>query len=574
MSRAAFLASILGMAIVACSPSPNRSNPTSAEPTAATQPARTFVTAVATEPKTLGARIIGQPAVALALTRRIVNADLALVDTQSNFHPYLAEALPRLNTDSWKVFPDGKMETTYRLKPNLVWHDGTLLTADAFVFSWEIYSTPDFGQASSMPIKVIADVTAPDSQTVLIRWTQPYAAAGALQSLGTSGPFGLPALGRHILSPSLESGPQALINHPYWTTSYVGLGPYKLDRWEPGAFMEASAFDRHALGPPKIQRITIRFLPDANQALASMLAGEVQMATDRAIGIPQITSFTQQRPPGPAIVIHNLNPWLAGHFQGRRSFVSPVALYDVRVRQALAHAVDRAAINDALFEGLLPIADSLFPPTSDLGRAADAAVTKYPFDRGRSAQFMADAGFIKSADGFFASPSGEKFSAEIRTDTPSFVDIQTAMAGGWRQAGFGFTELVVPAAQSQDPQVKATYPGILLSSNSSGEIGLNSIGTANIPIAENQWRGAAWDGYSSPAIDRLIAAFSEALEPVQRNKAAADFARQYSADVPAISLFFPVTQWVFTDEMKGIRAGQSENNVAWNIHEWDFANTA
>src|SRR5205085_2800972 len=174
--------------------------------------------------------------------------------------------LPQLNTDSWKVFPDGTMETTYRLRPNLVWHDGAPLTADDWVFSRQVYNNPEVGQASSVPFKAIANVEASDERTILIHWNQPYAAAGALQSLGQSGPIGLPPLPRHLLSAALESGAQALINSPYWTMEYVGLGPYKLDRWESGAFMEVSAFDRHALGAPKIQRIKVQFMSDPNAA--------------------------------------------------------------------------------------------------------------------------------------------------------------------------------------------------------------------------------------------------------------------------------------------------------------------
>ena len=54
------------------------------------------------------------------IQKRIFNADLALIDDEGNPRPYLAESLPRLNTDTWRVFPDGRMETTYRLKACLL----------------------------------------------------------------------------------------------------------------------------------------------------------------------------------------------------------------------------------------------------------------------------------------------------------------------------------------------------------------------------------------------------------------------------------------------------------------------
>lgn len=568
MRRAVFFSLVLVWLVAACAPAPGPSSPASQAQSA--QPAHTLVVAVEDEPKTLAARLIGQVGRSLHF-RRMFNADLALLDDQSNPLPYLAEALPQLNTDSWRVFPNGTMETTYRLKANLVWHDGTPLTADDFVFSWKVFATPELGQAGSQPFRAIANVEATDNRTVLIHWSQPYAAAGALQSLGFSQTIGLPPLPRSILGPTFESGStQALINHPHWTTEYVGLGPYRLDRWEPGAFIEASAFDRHVLGVPRIQRIQLLFRPDANAALASMLSGEVQFAAN--LPLAQATTLLRQWPAGSGSMVPYFNTLNAAHFQGRPDFVSPAALRDPRVRQALVHAVDRPGLNEALYEGQLLIADSLFAPTSELGQAANQAATKYPFDLGRSSQLMREAGFSKppGAD-FYVGPSGQRFSPELRAGEGAENEaLMSAMASGWRQAGFDFTESVLPRAQSQDVQAKSSYPGLLLSQTAGGEGGINGMGTAQIPGPENGWRGSAWDGYLNPEMDRLIAAFGVALEPAERTRAAIDIVKLYTGDLPAIPLFFPVSPHVFTSDLSGPKLRPASSNPTWNIHEWEL----
>src|ERR1051325_8193980 len=87
------------------------------------------------------ARTTANPATA----KRPFNASLIITDSNGNSRPYLAEAQPQLNTDAWQVFPDGHMQTTYPLRRNLTWHDGEPLTADDFVFSWQVYSTPSLG---------------------------------------------------------------------------------------------------------------------------------------------------------------------------------------------------------------------------------------------------------------------------------------------------------------------------------------------------------------------------------------------------------------------------------------------
>src|SRR5438309_4293265 len=226
MNRRILLPLILGWLTAACATAPSGGGGEAASQTEPPKPARQLVTAIRVEPKTIAARGLGQnTGVALYLPKRMFNGDLAVLDDQGNPQAYLAEALPQLDSDTWKVSPDGTMETTYRLKANLVWHDGNALTADDFVFSWQVYARPDLGTGASPPINLIQDVVAPDARTILIHWKQPYASAGALQSVGT-GANGLPPLPRSILGAAFESGsPDALLNPPYWTTGFVGLGP-------------------------------------------------------------------------------------------------------------------------------------------------------------------------------------------------------------------------------------------------------------------------------------------------------------------------------------------------------------
>src|SRR5262249_39697548 len=149
----------------------------------------------------------------------------------------------QLNTDSWRVFPDGRMQTTYRLKPNLTFHDGAPLSAEDFAFAFRVYATEELGQAQSIPNTHMEDVQAPDAGTVVITWKRLYPGASAIgSSYGGTGRI-FQALPRHILEQSFSQGqPEAFMSHPFWAGDYVGLGPFRLDRWEPGAFIEGSAF--------------------------------------------------------------------------------------------------------------------------------------------------------------------------------------------------------------------------------------------------------------------------------------------------------------------------------------------
>src|SRR5205823_14695881 len=101
----------------------------------AVQPERqskALVMAVRYEPASLASKPLRESGSGVSSTTRLFNAELDLEDGHGTVRPYLAEALPELNSDTWRVLPDGRMETAYKLKPDLTWHDGTPLSAEDF----------------------------------------------------------------------------------------------------------------------------------------------------------------------------------------------------------------------------------------------------------------------------------------------------------------------------------------------------------------------------------------------------------------------------------------------------------
>src|SRR6266511_1658442 len=178
----------------ACAPGTAPATSSPGQPQTASAPSRALVAAVRVEPGSLATRALRTTGVALFLSKRLFNAELGILDGEGVPRPYLAEALPELNTDNWQVFPDGRMETRYTLKPNLTWHDGQPLSSQDFVFAWQVYSTPGITPVT-VPFNVIEDVSAPDDRTIVVRWKQPYPDAASLTE--RDGEF--PALPRHVL---------------------------------------------------------------------------------------------------------------------------------------------------------------------------------------------------------------------------------------------------------------------------------------------------------------------------------------------------------------------------------------
>src|SRR5438552_4786449 len=181
--------------ISSCVPAGPAGSGSPANPGSAPGRERILTASIAIEPTYIAAQAPLPPGGASDFYQRMFNAFLDLFDDQGRPLPYLAEALPALNTDSWVVFPDGRMETRYHLKPNLVWHDGKPLTADDFVFAFQA-TTPAAGfRTAQLPYILMDDVLAADDRSLVIRWKSLYPEASVLL-LGDV-KFGLVPLPRH-----------------------------------------------------------------------------------------------------------------------------------------------------------------------------------------------------------------------------------------------------------------------------------------------------------------------------------------------------------------------------------------
>src|SRR5438552_548587 len=116
------LAIVVAIGAAACSPAQVPGGNQSAPAQPAPQTTLRMVTRF--EPKTMASKLPNLAGTSEFAVRPF-NAGLAVVTGTLVPHPVLTEQLPQLNTDSWRVFPDGKMQVTYKLRAGLTWHDGT-----------------------------------------------------------------------------------------------------------------------------------------------------------------------------------------------------------------------------------------------------------------------------------------------------------------------------------------------------------------------------------------------------------------------------------------------------------------
>lgn len=467
----------------------------------------------------------------------LFNAGLAQVDNNGLPHPYLAETLPQLNTDTWRVSADGRMETVYRLKPGLTWHDGTPMSAQDFAFALRVYSIPELGASNPSPQNVIDDVAATDDRTVLVRWQKPFAEAGSLIETQFQ------ALPRHILEEPLQQlAPDAFAAHPFWTGAYVGLGAYRVEKWDPGVGLEASAFAGYVFGKPNIGRIRVVYIADSNTVLANLLAGGLDIAMANSLIFDQGLMLQREWDArGSAGIVHFYpstgTTSRTTEFQLDPARVAPTfkGTLDVRVRRAMAHAIDKQGINDAVFESQGWMADTRILPGDAIFPHVDQAVSKYPFDLRQSAQLMSAVGFTRGTDGIYLSPDGLRFAGEDWiTASAQSERTQAVMIATWKQAGFEIGSKELSTVEQRDARLRSERPGTYTGDGG----GLDTLGTDAIPRPENRFTGSNRGSYASPEYDRLLGLWRGELDRDQRNQHLVQMARLSSQDLPSIPLHY------------------------------------
>jgi peptide/nickel transport system substrate-binding protein len=565
------LATVIALVLAACTPagSPSPRAPDGAQRPGGSASQRILVVAIRGELPSLAARPLVQFSGALNPPLFLFNAMLDYSDERDVPHPMLAEALPQLNTDTWRVFPDGRMETSYQLKPNLTWHDGQPLTADDFVFAWRVYATPQFGAASSPPVGLMEEVSAPDSGTLVIRWRQPYPDAAALSD-GTN--VGFQALPRHILQEPFQSlDPQAFTALPYWTSDYVGLGPYRVEHVEPGAYIAGRAFDGYVLGRPRIDRIEVRIIPDPQTAVANLLAGEAHFVSDFILSVTEGLTLEQEFPQrGGGTVLYSPVSLRSGVVQARPDAVETPALLDARVRRAVAAGLDSISAVEVLTAGKSLPTNTLTSPRVPYYAEIERVIQKYQYDPRRVQQLLEEAGYARGTDGFFVGRDGVnvRFSVASSAGTKNELEAATYV-DSLRRAGFEANQRILPAAQIADPETRALLPGLQIRGGGNRHVIYTS---EQIPRAENRWRGDNRGGWSNVAYDRVFEAYSTALVEPERIRYLAQLEQILTEEVPVIPLFYSAETNAHVGALQGPVARQTPNSSGTflYVHRWEW----
>jgi peptide/nickel transport system substrate-binding protein len=264
---------------------------------------------------------------------------------------------------------------TFTLRDGIKFHDGRTLTSADVKYTLDLVLASSFAKSASFfegsgdtKRSYVSSVEAPDSKTVVITLNKPW--VGLLSNLV----------------------PIAIIPKDSYETQKekpVGTGPFKFLRYDNAQqVVDVEAFPEYWDGPAKIPMIRVRVISDMNAMQSELSAGRVDIA-------PMPTSLSPD-----AVKLLEKNPLLqVNAFSGSNVVLltvntSSAPLDNIKVRQAIAHAIDREDLIKNLLLGYGKIAHSIIPEES----WAYTPGQKYSFEPATAKRLLDEAGF-KDPDG-------------------------------------------------------------------------------------------------------------------------------------------------------------------------------
>ena len=290
---------------------------------------------------------------------------LLTLDTKMQVQPSLAT--------SYEVMSPTRVR--FKLRPNVKFHDGTPLNAAAVKFTYDraLKGTPPARWASLAGSLDGAEVV--DNLTVDIVTREPYGPVLRTLAMYCMGIVSPTAVGK--LGADFSRAP-------------VGTGPFKFVEWKTNTHVIIERFPDYWGDKALLDRVIFKVVPEEGARMIALQTGDADMvlfpSPAQLPALRKDAKFTVHETTGIRVV-----------FAGFHAGMPP--LDDVRVRQALLHAVDRKAIVDNIMEGSAGPAMGVLAP--GVFGYKDMQLDKlYPFDRAKAKALLAQAGFTPGSDGY------------------------------------------------------------------------------------------------------------------------------------------------------------------------------
>jgi peptide/nickel transport system substrate-binding protein len=461
--------------------------------------------------------------------------------------PILAARVPTLANGD--IARDG-MSITYHLRRGVRWHDGAALTSKDVAFSVRAILSPANDVSSRAGYDLVKTVDTPDRYTAVFHLKKRY--SPAVNTLFAESDTPMFVVPEHLL------GRLPNVNSAAFNVAPIGTGPFVFSKWLRGDRLELVANQRYFLGKPKLKAIVIRMIPNEDTELDALRTHAIDWIFEpspRLYGelrtLPDIKTPLGKRNEVEELLIN----------QQRE------ALADVRVRRAIAHALDRAVLLRNLTFGSAREADDEHPPFM----WAHLGGMEYAYDPARARELLASAGWLPGSDGL-VEKRGRRLALTLAyngsnaTRRSAVVLVQSYL----RAIGIETTLKSYPLTLFAAPLGSG---GIL--AGGAFDLSLTGFVAGIDPDDSVRFRCRAFppggDNYVRYCRTAMDAAQSEALGSYAvaiRKRAYARIQKLIHRDVPQVFLWWPRQVQAISDDFSGF--APNPVNEAWNAYEWSI----
>ncbi len=479
----------------------------------------------------------------------------------------LATELPSDTKGTWVVNADGTMDVTWKLQPKAKWHDGAPVTSADFAFAHTLRRDRE-AAIGQMPInkRIVRSVSTPDPYTFVQHFSEPSIA-------GIEGDSPLP---KHILEPVYQQDKGAIVHHRHFTTEFIGAGPFKLTRWEPGSFMEFQRFDDYYRGPAKLNRVTVKFLGDPNTMAANILAEAVDVVLPVGIGVDVAVDIRDRwaaQGTGHRVLLETRDGAESLELMANPVYARPVnGMTQAAVRQALLQAINRQELKQVMVGDLSDVALTFYHPDDENYPFVKDVIPKYafPYDVRRAQELLTGAGWTKGGDGILVDQkTGDRFDYNVQIRAGSGPLKQASIIQDyWKAVGVALDiEVLTPSTQADNKYV-GTKPGASMITASGSNYYGRRLHTQAIPTEANRWTGNNRGHFNNPVVDNLLEKI-----PITINEAERGALHRQLLDLTMGVAFYHPFYWDLRPilMLKGVTGpklvGQTSTGNFW---DWDY----
>lgn len=448
--------------------------------------------------------------------------------------------------ESWEI-SDDNLTYTFRLRPDVRWHDGQPFTSTDVKFSIEVIAKGYHSRGRTY-FGNVAEIDTPDDHTVVLRLSAPIP-----YLLRAFQPSETPMLPRHAFTD--EEIAEQKVRQAAIMQAPIGTGPFRLGEWNRGSYIILERNEDYwKPGQPYLDRVILRVIPDGAARGIAVERGEVDLAPMSALPPAELQRLGQQA----GLVSSEEGSEGLGPIMWLEVNLREPPLSDVRVRQAISMAIDRERLVDVIWYGNGKPARG--PIVSGNPNHFDATLEPFPYDPAAAERLLDEAGFPRGANGMRFSltqnhlPYGEEWVRQaeyIRQQLRGIgIDVsnQSLDMGGWLQRiytdwNFDFTSSFTH--NYSDP----------------------TIGVQRAFISSNIRQGASFSNsmnYINPRVDELLQQ-AAALPDGAERKALWDEVQQIlRAELPVIFLIEIGYTHIWNERVRGL----IQNGIAM-YSNWD-----